>query len=73
MVYRRVDELRLDPKNPSLHGARQIRQIARSIEAFGFNCPVLVDAALKVIAGMAECWRLSCSAGTRCPLSASTT
>lgn len=51
VVYRRIDELRLDPKNPRLHRARQIRQIARSIEAFGFNCPVLVDATLKVIAG----------------------
>jgi DNA modification methylase len=51
VVYRRVDELRLDPKNPRDHSARQIRQIARSIEAFGFNCPVLVDATFKVIAG----------------------
>jgi len=51
VVYRRIDELRLDPKNPRLHSARQIRQIARSIEAFGFNSPVLVDATLKVIAG----------------------
>ena len=51
VVYRRIDELRLDPENPRDHSARQIRQIARSIEAFGFNCPVLVDATLKVIAG----------------------
>ena len=51
VFYRRIDELRLDPKNPRLHRAKQIRQIARSIEAFGFNCPVLVDATLKVIAG----------------------
>jgi hypothetical protein len=36
---------------PRLHSPRQIRQIARSIEAFGFNVPVLVDANLKVIAG----------------------
>jgi len=51
VVYHRIDELRLDPKNPRAHSARQTRQIARSIEAFGFNCPVLVDATLKVIAG----------------------
>lgn len=51
VVYRRIDELRLDPKNPRDHSARQVRQIARSIEAFGFNSPVLVDATLKVIAG----------------------
>jgi ParB-like chromosome segregation protein Spo0J len=29
----------------------QIRQIANSIEAFGFNVPVLVDAELNVICG----------------------
>lgn len=46
VFYRRIDELRLDPKNPRLHRAKQIRQIARSIEAFVFNCPVLVDATL---------------------------
>src|SRR5690348_16534970 len=31
--------------------SKQIRQIADSIEAFGFNVPVLVDAELKVICG----------------------
>jgi DNA modification methylase len=51
VIYRRIDELRLNPKNPRLHSARQIRQIARSIEAFGFNVPVLVDAHFEVIAG----------------------
>lgn len=51
VVYRGIEELRLDPKNPRLHRPRQIRQIARSIAAFGFNVPVLVDADLKVIAG----------------------
>jgi 16S rRNA G966 N2-methylase RsmD len=51
VIYRRIDQLRLDPKNPRLHRPKQIRQIAHSIEAFGFNCPVLVDATLKVIAG----------------------
>ena len=28
VVYRGIDELRLDPENPRLHSARQIRQIA---------------------------------------------
>jgi DNA modification methylase len=51
VVYRAVDELRLDPKNPRKHSRRQIKQIARSIEGFGFNVPVLVDTDLKVIAG----------------------
>lgn len=49
--YRAVSELRLDPKNPRLHSPRQVGQIARSIATFGFNVPLLIDAASKVIAG----------------------
>ena len=51
VVYRAVSALKLDPHNPRVHSPRQIRQIARSIEAFGFNVPVLVDSELKLIAG----------------------
>src|SRR5215467_9705573 len=51
VVYRPIAELKLDPHNPRVHSPRQIRQIARSIEAFGFNVPVLVDSNLRVIAG----------------------
>src|SRR5271155_386244 len=51
LVYRPLAELKCDPRNPRAHSPRQIRQIARSIAAFGFNVPVLVDAQLKVIAG----------------------
>jgi hypothetical protein len=43
--------LKADPRNPRRHTPRQIRQIARSIQSFGFNVPVLVDATLKVVAG----------------------
>jgi len=50
-VYRRIGELKLEPRNPRAHSTRQIRQIARSIETFSFCVPVLVDATLKVIAG----------------------
>jgi DNA modification methylase len=46
-----IARLKLDPKNPRVHSARQLRQIARSIESFGFNVPILVDSELKVIAG----------------------
>lgn len=49
--YYRISELRLDPKNPRNHDRLQIRKIARSIEAFGFNVPVLIDAKRNVIAG----------------------
>jgi DNA modification methylase len=51
VVYRPIDALILDIENPRLHSWRQIRQIARSIETFGFNVPILVSADLKVIAG----------------------
>jgi DNA modification methylase len=51
IVFRRTVELELDPRNPRAHSPAQVRQIARSIEAFGFNVPVLIDAKRKVIAG----------------------
>ena len=51
VVYRRIEALNPDPANPRLHSKKQIRRIACSIETFGFNVPVLVDAKLKVIAG----------------------
>jgi len=49
--YLPVTSLRVDPNNARLHGDRQVRQIAKSIEAFGFNVPVLVDANSQVVAG----------------------
>lgn len=51
IVYRPVADLGLDPDNPRIHSRRQIRQIARSIDAFGFNVPLLVNAHEQVIAG----------------------
>jgi hypothetical protein len=51
VTYRPIAELKFDPKNPRTHSPRQLRQIARSIEAFGFNVPILVDHHLKIIAG----------------------
>jgi DNA modification methylase len=51
VAYRRIAELKPNPKNPRKHSPRQIRQIARSIEVFGFNAPVLIDANGKIIAG----------------------
>ncbi len=51
IAYRPIAELKPDPKNPRSHSPRQVRQIARSIETFGFNVPVLIDAADKIVAG----------------------
>jgi DNA modification methylase len=51
VVCRRLDELKPDAANPRLHSKKQIRQIANSIRAFGFNVPILIDRDDKVIAG----------------------
>jgi len=51
ITYRPVDGLKLDPANPRRHSRTQIRQIANSIEAFGFNVPILIDRDGNVIAG----------------------
>ena len=51
IVHRPIDQLKPDPRNARRHSVKQIRQIADSITAFGFNVPILVDAELKVIAG----------------------
>jgi DNA modification methylase len=51
VTYLPLSELTLDPKNPRTHSPKQIRQIALSIQTFGFNVPVLVDTEGKVMAG----------------------
>jgi DNA modification methylase len=51
VVTRPIAELILDPKNPRLHGRRQIRKIARSIQAYGFCVPVLLHRQDHVLAG----------------------
>jgi len=49
--YRPLASLSFDPQNPRVHSNRQIRQIARSVETFGFNVPVLIDGKGQLIAG----------------------
>jgi DNA modification methylase len=51
IIYRRVEELKPDPKNARQHPERQVRQIARSIGEFGFLIPVVVDANEQIIVG----------------------
>lgn len=46
-----VSDLRPYANNPRTHSPRQIRQIARSIERFGWTNPILIDAENGVIAG----------------------
>ena len=51
VTYVLLSTLTLDPKNPRTHSPRQIRQISRSLQTFGFIVPILVDAAYRIIAG----------------------
>jgi len=51
VVSRPIVELKLDRKNPRLHSKKQIHQIACSIQAFGFNVPILIDRQDQVVAG----------------------
>ncbi len=51
VAYLPIDRLTPDPTNARRHGAKQVRQIAASIEAFGFNVPLLVDAEGRIVAG----------------------
>ena len=46
-----LGDLKPSPRNARMHSARQIKQIAASIEAFGFTNPVLVDEHNILVAG----------------------
>ena len=49
--YLPLEALCLDPRNPRQHSDRQVKQLARSIAAFRFNVPILVDRSNTVLAG----------------------
>jgi ParB-like chromosome segregation protein Spo0J len=49
--YTHVNELRPYAGNARTHSRKQIRQIAKSIERFGFNNPVLIDDGKQIVAG----------------------
>ncbi|MAO22301.1 MAG: DNA methylase N-4 [Phycisphaerae bacterium] len=55
----RIEQIQIDaiiphPGNPRLHTKKQIRHISRSIEAFGFRIPVVVDRDSRLICGHAR-------------------
>ncbi|WP_158886640.1 site-specific DNA-methyltransferase [Rhodanobacter sp. L36] len=54
ILVRRIEDLKPCSDNPRKHSARQIVQLAKSIEAFGFNNPLLIDNDNAVIAGEAR-------------------
>jgi DNA modification methylase len=48
-------DLQPHPSNVRKHTKDQIRAIAKSISAFGFNAPVLADKELRILAGHGRC------------------
>jgi ParB-like chromosome segregation protein Spo0J len=51
VIYLPLTSLKPQPQNPRVHSDKQVGQIAQSIEAFGFNVPILVDDKQNVVAG----------------------
>jgi DNA modification methylase len=51
ITYLPIDNLKPDPRNPRQHSDRQIKQISRSIESFGFNAPVVIDRNNNILCG----------------------
>jgi ParB-like chromosome segregation protein Spo0J len=51
VTYLPTTSLKPHPQNPRVHTDKQVGQIAQSIEAFGFNVPILVDDRHNVVAG----------------------
>lgn len=51
VAYRSVEDLRPDPQNPRVHSKKQVAEIARSIRAFKFTNPILIDEDGVIIAG----------------------
>jgi ParB-like nuclease domain len=49
--YLAIGELVPAPDNPRNHSRQQVRAIARSIKAFGFNAPILIDRNRRIVAG----------------------
>ena len=51
IAFRSLGSLTPDPRNARQHTSKHILQLAKSIESFGFNVPLLIDQASNVIAG----------------------
>ena len=65
--YRPIGNLAAFSSNARSHSKHQIRQIAASIEQFGFTNPVLIDNKNTIIAGHGESLPPSFWAWNKCP------
>jgi ParB-like chromosome segregation protein Spo0J len=54
IVYRRVDELRPNPRNARRHQKRKIRDLAKEIKALGFIGAIITDETGMILAGHAR-------------------
>jgi hypothetical protein len=61
-----IRQIKLNQRNSRTHSAKQIRQIANSIVAFGFTNPLLVTEDWELIAARAATRQHSYSAWRRC-------
>lgn len=52
--YIAIDQIAPDPRAPRRHDKAQIKTLGKSIAAFGFNVPILVNADSVIIAGNAR-------------------
>jgi hypothetical protein len=51
LSYLATTSLTPNPENPRKHSRAQVRAIAKSLDAFGFNAPILIDKNRKIVAG----------------------
>ena len=52
--YELIESLKPDPENERQHSKKQIRQIARSLDEFGFIIPVAIDPQKNIVCGHAR-------------------
>ena len=46
-----VGELKPSPRNPRTHSKKQVRELAKSMQAFGYTAPALIDEGNRILAG----------------------
>src|SRR5260370_265332 len=54
ILYEPIELLKPEPENERKHSKKQIRQIARSLDEFGFIIPVAIDPQKNIVCGHAR-------------------
>ncbi len=54
IIYRNIEEIRPQPRNPRKHSPRQIKRLTRCIKDLGCNLPFLIDREGNLLAGHAR-------------------